>query len=100
MHFTLQNHFLTVFLSRFGEFLESSLIFTKKYVHLLKQFVQTEPHNTLPFCKYVLFHRGSDFLLFAKQSTLAFILCKNYYKTLRLNSVCVCVCVRVCVCVW
>ncbi len=38
----------TVFLSRFGAFLESSLIFAKKYVHFSKQFVQTAPHNRLP----------------------------------------------------
>ncbi len=40
--------FITVFLSRFGAFLESSLIFKKKYVHFSKQFVQTAPHNRLP----------------------------------------------------
>ncbi len=37
----------TVFLSHFGAFLESSLIFAK-YVHFSKQFVQTAPHNGLP----------------------------------------------------
>ncbi len=33
---------------RFGAFLESSLIFAKKYVHFSKQIVQTAPHNRLP----------------------------------------------------
>ncbi len=39
---------ITVFISRFGAFLESSLIFSKKYVHFSKQFVQTAPHNGFP----------------------------------------------------
>ena len=39
---------ITVFLSRFGAFLESSLIFANKYVHFSKQLVQTAPHNGLP----------------------------------------------------
>ncbi len=37
-----------IFLSCFGAFLESSLIFANKYVHFSKQFVQTAPHNGLP----------------------------------------------------
>ncbi len=40
--------YITVFLSHFGAFLESSLIFAKKCVHFSKQFVQTAPHNELP----------------------------------------------------
>ncbi len=40
-------HHITVFLSGFGAFLESSLIFAKKYVHFSKQFAQTAPHNGL-----------------------------------------------------
>ncbi len=40
-------HYITVFLSRFAAFLESSLIFAKKYVHFSKQFIQTAPHNGL-----------------------------------------------------
>ncbi len=39
---------LTVFLSNFGAFLESSLIFAEKYVHFSKQFVQIAPHNGFP----------------------------------------------------
>ncbi len=44
-----QTHLLILqfFLSHFGAFLESSLIFAK-YVHFSKQFVQTAPHNGLP----------------------------------------------------
>ncbi len=37
-----------VFLSHFGAFLESTLIFAKKYVHFSKQFVQIAPLNRLP----------------------------------------------------
>ncbi len=35
----------TVFLSRYGAFLESSLIFAKKYVNFSKKFIQTASQN-------------------------------------------------------
>ncbi len=38
---------ITVFLSRFGTFLESSLSFAKQYVHFSKQLVQTATHHGL-----------------------------------------------------
>ncbi len=45
---------ISVFLSRFAAFLESPLIFAKKYVHFSKQFVQTVSHNGLPSKAYYL----------------------------------------------
>ncbi len=45
--YILHECLVTVFLSHFGVFLKSSLIFAKKYVHFSKQFIQTE-HNGFP----------------------------------------------------
>ncbi len=55
---SINGSFITVFLSHSGAFLESSLIFAKKYVHFSKQFVQTAPHTGLPAkaCNLMLSH--------------------------------------------
>ncbi len=73
----------TVFLSHFGAFLESSLIFTKKYVHFSKQFIQTAPQNGLPAKACNLFKSFSSFL----KSISNYV--NEHISALRVKSPCV-----------
>jgi len=47
VNFCSKKKVITVFLSRFSAFLESSLRFANHHVHLSKQFIQTAPQNGL-----------------------------------------------------